>query len=90
LGEYSQCGSNAIGTSSTFSFLMCKLENKIQNMGKFTKVWMACPGKGRRHQNHNIEKINRFKQALHNKKLHKNSCCRILCKMYFKYLIMYH
>jgi hypothetical protein len=64
LGEYSQCGSNAIGTSSTLSFLMCKLEKKIQNMGKFTKVWAICMGKGQKHQNHNIERKKFFKQAI--------------------------
>jgi hypothetical protein len=63
---------NAIGTSLAFSFLMCKLEKKIQNMGKFTKVWMACPSKGWRHQNHNIEKNKNLNKPLHNKKLHKN------------------
>jgi hypothetical protein len=39
LGEYSQCGSNKIETSSTFSFFMCKLEEKkSKNMGNFAKV----------------------------------------------------
>jgi hypothetical protein len=33
--EYPQCGSNKIGTSSTFSFFMCKLGENISKYGKF-------------------------------------------------------
>ncbi len=37
MGEYSQCGSNTIGTSSTFSFVFVNFL-KSQYMGKFAKV----------------------------------------------------
>jgi hypothetical protein len=53
LGEYSHCGSNKIGTSSTFSFFMCKLEKKIQIIRKVPKF-----------QKHNTKKIKNFKQAI--------------------------
>jgi hypothetical protein len=54
LGEYSQCGSNKIGTSSTFSFLYA-IFFKSQNMGKFAKVSkLQCLKKEKKKVSHNI------------------------------------
>jgi hypothetical protein len=53
LGEYSQCNSNKIGASSTFSFGMCKLE-------KYPQILKVLPT----FQNHNIERKKNFKQAI--------------------------
>jgi len=81
LGEYSQCYSNKIGKSSTFLFFMCKffeIPKYGENLSKF--------------QNHNIERKKHYKQTLTFiiRSFTKKICCRNLCNIYFKYIIMYH
>jgi hypothetical protein len=73
LGEYSQCGSNAIGTSSTFSFLMCKLEKKSKIWENLPKFGWFAQTKAKGIKTIILKERNFFNKPLHNKKLHKNS-----------------
>jgi hypothetical protein len=76
-GEYSQCDSNKIGTSSTFLFFMCILL-KIPNYGNFffnilkPQYW----------ENFFYKQAITYVIRIFRKKL----CCKSLCKIYFKKL----
>jgi hypothetical protein len=73
-GEYSECGSNKIGTSSTFSYFMCKLDKEIPKYGKNCQSFKITIL--------NERKISTSHNIYHNK-LQKNLYCKSLCNIYF-------